>query len=156
MFSNEMKNNLDMINPLVMTPSLLIGGQPSEADFHYLKSVGISKVINLRPTTEAIDFDQSQLMQELAMDYHLIVIADGRDLTREAVQRLVDLLPSDECRCLFHCASGNRVGALLALKAYWFDGFDVDQAIQIGLDSGMTKLLPIVTQIIEETALLTK
>jgi len=156
MFSNEIKNNLDMINPLVVTPSLIIGGQPSEADFRYLKSLGVSKVINLRPTTEVIAFDQCQLMQKLALDYHLIMISDGRDLTKEAVQRLVYILPTDESRCLFHCASGNRVGALLALKAYWFDGFEAEEAIQFGLDSGMTKLLPVVTKLIEETALLAK
>ena len=147
-FPKEIDNTLDMVNPLIIEPSLLVGGQPSESDFHYLKGLGVQKVINLRPTTEIIEFDQCELMQALNIDYHLIVIADGDDLTKEAAQKLVQILRSNGDTCLFHCASGNRVGALLALKAYWFDGFNAEQAIQFGLDSGMTKLIPIVRKIL--------
>ena len=144
MLRKKITSTLDMVNPLIVNDSILAGGQPSKADFHYFKSLGISRVINLRPTTEIIEFDQFELMQTLNMDYHLIVIADGDDLTKNSAQKLVEALPTDGANCLFHCASGNRVGALLALKVYWFDGFNADRAIQFGLDSGMTKLLPIV------------
>lgn len=159
MFPKEIKNSLEMINPLILAPSILLGGQPSEEDFHYLKSLGVVKVINLRPTSEEIGFDQFALMQQLEFDYHLIVVADASDLSKEAAQNLAELLPKNNELCIFHCASGNRVGALLALKAYWFEGYSVEQAIQFGLDSGMTKLLPKVKKILEfdrQQALLTE
>ena len=45
---------------------------------------------------------------------------------------------------LLHCGSGNRVGALLALAAFHVDGRPADAALQYGLDSGLTRLEPVV------------
>lgn len=150
-FPTDVKQSLDMINPRIVQRFMLVGGQPSESDFDYLKGLGINKVINLRPTTEVIEFNQCDLMRKLNIDYHLIAISNGNDLTKNTIKELVNTLPTNGELCLFHCASGNRVGALLALKAYWFDGCNAEQAIQLGLDSGLSKLLPVVKKIISST-----
>ncbi len=147
-FSTIVKDNLTMVNPIIVNDSLLVGGQPSQADFYYLQSIGLKRVINLRPVNEMIDFDQVVLMEQLALDYHHIAIADASALTIHAVEKLAQVLVLGDETCIFHCASGNRVGASLALKAFWLDGYRAKEAIQLGLDTGMTKLLPNVYKII--------
>jgi len=147
-FPKDMKSSLDMINPLVVDHSILVGGQPSALDLQYLKTIGIDIVINLRPISEEIDFDQVSVMQNLNMVYHHIVVANETDLTKSTAMKLAQVLPKNGEKCLFHCASGNRVGALLAVKAFGLDGYSGDKAIQFGLDSGMTKWLPMVRNII--------
>jgi hypothetical protein len=41
-----------------------------------------------------------------------------------------------------YCASGNRVGALLALAAARHEELPPEQALQLGLDAGLTRLEP--------------
>src|SRR5699024_12708494 len=40
---------------------------------------------------------------------------------------------------LVHCASGNRVGALMALRAAWVQGKSKEEALAIGRRWGLTK-----------------
>ncbi|MDR5880476.1 hypothetical protein [Caballeronia sp. LZ032] len=46
----------------------------------------------------------------------------------------------DNLPVIVHCGSGNRVGALFALRAAWVKGVDVPKAIEIGRQHGLTKL----------------
>ena len=39
-----------------------------------------------------------------------------------------------------HCASGNRVGAFFALKAFKYDGKSADESLKIGKAAGLTSL----------------
>jgi protein tyrosine phosphatase (PTP) superfamily phosphohydrolase (DUF442 family) len=41
---------------------------------------------------------------------------------------------------IIHCASGNRVGALLALKAYYVDHASKEQALELGERAGLKGL----------------
>ena len=41
---------------------------------------------------------------------------------------------------MVHCASGNRVGALFALKAFHLEDADVESALASGREAGLTKL----------------
>ena len=49
---------------------------------------------------------------------------------------------------MLHCASGNRVGALFAVDAGLNQNIAVEEALQIGRDSGMTRLETVVKQIL--------
>ena len=49
---------------------------------------------------------------------------------------------------LLHCGSGNRVGALLALKAFWLDGGSAEEALEVGLAGGVTRLEPTVRELL--------
>lgn len=46
------------------------------------------------------------------------------------------------------CASGNRVGVLLAARAFWFDGASPDQALTLGKQAGLTRLEPVVRSLL--------
>jgi hypothetical protein len=50
---------------------------------------------------------------------------------------------------LLHCGSGNRVGALLALRESQ-DGADDESALEYGRSAGLTKLEPVVIKRLEE------
>ena len=43
-------------------------------------------------------------------------------------------------RTLLHCASGNRVGALMALRAAWLHGASDEEALAIGRAHGLASL----------------
>lgn len=45
---------------------------------------------------------------------------------------------------ILHCGSGNRAGALLALKAFQIDGMSRDEALELGVKAGLASLRPVV------------
>ncbi len=46
------------------------------------------------------------------------------------------------------CASGNRVGALLAVRAYWLQGSTAESALALGRAAGLTRLEPSVRRLL--------
>ncbi|PPU82009.1 hypothetical protein XpopCFBP1817_20380 [Xanthomonas populi] len=51
---------------------------------------------------------------------------------------------------LIHCASSNRVGALIALEKGRANGAPRDEAIAIGRAAGMTSLEPLVMRLLDQ------
>ncbi len=66
--------------------------------------------------------------------------------------RLLDkvLLEHKDKNVLVHCASGNRVGALFALRAAWLDGKEKDLALKIGRERGLTSLEKTVSEMLAQ------
>ena len=60
------------------------------------------------------------------------------------------LYAPDALPAMVHCASGNRVGAMLALKAAWIDGASPEEALQLGVDAGLTRLHDRVATLLEQ------
>ena len=58
----------------------------------------------------------------------------------ENAKKLHDLLGDNAEDTFVHCGSGNRVGALMALRAYEYEGASLEEAIEIGKSAGMTRL----------------
>ena len=52
----------------------------------------------------------------------------------------------DDGEVLLHCASGNRVGALLALAAVQVDGASPEAALTLGRAAGLKSLEPVVME----------
>ncbi|WP_329742435.1 beta-lactamase hydrolase domain-containing protein [Dyella sp. A6] len=125
---------------------LLCGGQPDEqqlAAFAAEHSGGC--VINLRPAAETPDWDESAVARKLGLDYVHIPVAGPQDLTRANVQTFATAVQSHgDSALLIHCASGQRVAALLALKAAWVDGCSTDQALAAGKAAGLDRMMPMV------------
>ena len=122
-------------------PDVAIAGQPSAEQLAQLKQDGFSSVVNLRPASEQAGFNEQAEVGRLGLGYFHIPIADARALTREAVTALDEVLQAREnLPVLVHCGSGNRAGALFALRAAWLEGASVPDAIEIGRLHGLTKL----------------
>jgi uncharacterized protein (TIGR01244 family) len=116
-----------------------VSGQPSVEAIARLKSAGITTVIDLRPDAETPDLDEKAVVEKSGLKYRALPIASPADLTRENVTKFDQLLKeSQQEDVLVHCASGNRVGAMLALRAHWLEGRSAEEALAIGKAAGLT------------------
>jgi uncharacterized protein (TIGR01244 family) len=132
--------SLDLPNQRNPAPNLFTGGQPTDAQLEAAKAAGYTTVINLRALGEPGVAGQAEKVQSLGMRYVAIPMSGAESLTKENAQLLADALEEASGPVLLHCASGNRVGALLALKAALLDGVEAEQAVALGLAAGMTGL----------------
>lgn len=131
-------------------PGFVSGGQPSAKQLEAAANDGLGSVINLRPTSEDSGYDEAAKAAELGLDYTVLGIADANDMTADNARKLDQLLAhSADTPTLVHCASGNRVGALMALRAAWVQGKSKDEAIAIGRRWGMTNAEAAVNQLLD-------
>lgn len=137
-----------MTDILVVADDLYSAAQPTEAEFAALASKGVRTIINLRHPSEATDFDEATAVAAAGMRYVAIPIAGSQDLTRETVARFSqELAKAQTCGpVLVHCASANRVGALIALEHAWEQGLTVDTALTAGRAAGLAGLEPAVIE----------
>ena len=136
-----------MINALIPDEKLVVGGQPTINDLKLLHSLGVKHVVNLRGTAEKSHFDEAQLLSELGVEYHTIPVTDISTFTKECTKQLNEILALNQ-PTLIHCASGNRVGALITLHAFWFEGYSAQDALEKGIQSGLTQLKAPISQFI--------
>ncbi|HET7370903.1 MAG TPA: protein tyrosine phosphatase family protein [Gammaproteobacteria bacterium] len=120
---------------------VLTGGQPTPAQLGAAQGAGYRTVVNLRPDTEMTDWNEADRARALGLNYVSIPVAGADGLTEDNARALAEVVDDPDSRPLIvHCASGNRVGALFALKAAWVDGEDPDRALDIGRQAGLTGL----------------
>jgi uncharacterized protein (TIGR01244 family) len=124
---------------VVPVDGITSSGQPNEAALEVIKEYGYVAVIDLRGENENRGIDEKAAVENLGMDYVLLPI-DGRDaISFENAEKLDKLINSYDAPVLIHCGSGNRVGALLALRKS-HDGASDEEAIAYGKDGGLTGL----------------
>lgn len=121
-------------------PGVVSAGRLQPADVEPVRQAGIRHVIDLTPDAETPDFDEAAAVRAAGMGYDNLPLRGAVDLTPENVAAFDRLLGSAQRPVLVHCASGNRVGAMAALRAAWIDGHDVDAAIAIGRAWGLKSL----------------
>ncbi len=119
---------------------ILSGGRISADDLPALRAAGIAHVIDLTPDAETPDFDEAAAVRAAGMRYDNLPIAGPGDLGPEAVAAFDRLLRDAEGPVLVHCASGNRVGALAALRAALVAGQPEEAAIAEGKRWGLRSL----------------
>ena len=127
-------------------PGLHTGGQPALDDLARLRAEGVRTVIDLRGPQEERGYDEAAEARRLGMEYVAMPIAGKDDLTPENAKALHALLKQREGGVLLHCASGNRVGALLALGAAQVDGASTEEALALGRAAGLKSLEPAVVE----------
>ena len=134
------QDGLNMRNQAHPTDTLMTGGQPSLADLAVLKERGFTTIVNLRGLSENLGYDEAAELKSLGMNYVQIPMSSADDLTKENVLKLDDALKNSKGKTVVHCASGNRVGALLALREFQINGKSAEEAMAFGKAAGMTKL----------------
>ncbi len=125
---------------------LLTGGQPTAAAWRDLRATGVTRVVSLLPASELGARDEAGEVEASGMDYVQISVAGPDDLTPENARRVWQALQGESGSVLVHCASGNRVGALLALAAQQIGGMSPQAALEFGKSAGLTKLEPVVRE----------
>jgi uncharacterized protein (TIGR01244 family) len=120
---------------------LHVSAQPTAEALGKLPAAGVRTVINLRPATEAPDLDEKSVVEKAGMQYRSLPIAGSAGLTKDNVATFDRLLAeAKEGKVLLHCASGNRVGAMMALRARWVQGKSAEEALSIGKAAGLKGL----------------
>lgn len=122
------------------SPNLITGGAPDEATLRAAADAGIHYVFDLRPESEW-SFDEPALVLQLGMRFLHLPIAGGQDLTLDNTRAFDSMLTEiGDQPTLLHCASGNRVGALFALRAAWLKQLPQEEALAIGRAHGLTRM----------------
>lgn len=122
-------------------------GQPDEAALSVFAENGYVAVIDMRTAGEDRGLDEPAAVEGLGMQYVPFPISSS-DINLEIAGELDALLKQFDGPVLLHCGSGNRVGAMLALREF-LDSGDAEQALQTGRDGGMTRLESTVKEVID-------
>lgn len=130
---------------------VLTGGQPTVDQVKQAAETGFKAVINLRTDNELPDPAQELTWVEGAgMKYFHIPISVPEDLTPQKTEVFIDVLSKPEnYPLIIHCKSGERVGAMFALKAFHVDEKEIEEALLVGTMAGLSKLTPTVKKILE-------
>jgi uncharacterized protein (TIGR01244 family) len=130
---------------------LSVAGQPTPEELQRFAAEGGMHVIDLRAPAEDRGYDEAAAVDAAGMNYHNLPIVGAAGLTRENVSKLDNLLADTQGeKTLLHCASANRVGALMALRARWLQGASRSEALEIGRQHGLTSLQPRVEELLRE------
>ncbi len=150
--------NIDQTPPLVPIPNarvtktgLLVGGQPSLDQLKAMEEAGYRTVITLRTDMEQGDEGEEATVKRLGMKFVSIPVAGPAGLTEDNARRLAKALEvQDALPAVVHCKSGERVSALLGLKAFVVDRVGAAAAIDLAKSLGLTKLEAALRQRIAE------
>ncbi|MEO8858004.1 MAG: sulfur transferase domain-containing protein [Burkholderiaceae bacterium] len=135
--------------PNVAFPSAhrVASGRLQASDIPALQRAGVREVIDLSVDNETPDFDEAAAMRAAGIDYRNLPIHGGADLTPATVTRFDQLLnDAGDGTTLVHCASSNRVGALIALRAALIGGQTTEDAVAEGHRWGLKSLEPVVRE----------
>jgi uncharacterized protein (TIGR01244 family) len=128
-------------------PHRVASGRLQATDVTTLQRAGIRQVIDLSLDEETPDFDEAAAMRAAGIGYRNLPIHGAADLTRANVERFDRLLrAAGDQPTLVHCASSNRVGALIALRAALVDGRPMEAALAEGHRWGLKSLEPAVRE----------
>ena len=132
-------------NSVTPVDGITSAGQPDQATLAVFGDNGYVAIIDIRGEKENRGMDEKAVVEALGMDYVLLPIASEDDISFENAKKLDELLAAYDGPVLIHCGSGNRVGALLALRQS-MNGADDAAAIAYGKQGGLTGLEPVVQQ----------
>jgi len=148
-YAHDISSEISAKNAKQYTEQFIVGGQPTEADLTALAHKGIKTVINLRGKDEFSKFAEKDKVEALGMNYIAVPINGAAGLNKENLM-LFSAAIENKSKTFVHCASGNRVGAMFALAAYYNDHANVEEAVKIGKKSGLTGLETKVRKIMSE------
>lgn len=143
-----------MTAPICFSEDHYASGQPTATHLAELARQGVRTVINLRTSDEPVEYDEPALAAQLGLDYVSLPIAGAADLDSARVRRFG--LALDQARrkggVLIHCASSNRVGAMVALDLALNRGGSLQAALARGRAAGLGTLEPAVVDLVNTAA----
>lgn len=125
-------------------------GQPDVAALKVFADSGYAAIVDMRGLDEdrGID-DEKGVVEGLGLKYVAFPITSEDELTFDKARELDELIQTYDGPVLVHCASSNRVGAMLALR-HSLSGASDEEALQYGREGGLTRLEPIVVKRLAE------
>ncbi len=139
---------LPLLNQKQPLARVLTGGFTSVESFPLLAAQGYRTFVDLRSDAEVTP-EVCPAAEAAGMRFHRIPVSGEADLDLATARALRAVLQDPAAYPLvIVCGSGNRVGALLAVESFWFDGATGDAALALGQRAGLTKLEPSVRQLL--------
>lgn len=131
--------------------NLYSAGQPTPGQLQSLAGEGVRTIINLRAPGESASFDEASEAARLGLRYVSIPVAGAADLVWSTIECFAKALQDARAHggTLIHCASANRVGALVALEHRWIRGASLEDALIVGRRAGLAGLEPAVTLLLD-------
>lgn len=129
-----------LANAVSPAPGIISAGRLGPADVERVRAAGIRHVIDLTPDPETPDFDEATAVRAAGLAYSNLPLRGPADLTRENVLAFDALMRDARRPVLVHCASGNRVGAMAALRSAWVEGRPLEEAMAVGRTWGLKGL----------------
>lgn len=110
------------------------GGQPNLEAMRWLKSEGVTVIINLRSEKENKEFaensfNEENLAKELGMTYVWIPIGEKASYRPQTVDTLALVLKANTGKAFIHCLSGGRVSYLWAAYLVRHRGYSLNDAV---------------------------
>ena len=122
---------------LFKSTNFYFGGQPNLETLRWLKSEGVTVVINLRSEKENKEFAESSfneenVAKELGMSYVSIPMGEKESYRPQTVDTFAVVLKANKGKALIHCLSGGRVSFLWVAYLVRHRGYAPDDAVNIG------------------------
>ena len=131
-------------NPGILpSDGFVASGQPNEAVLKNFADAGYGTIVDLRMPDEDRGMDEKTVIEGLGMTYVTLPIGSAEDLSFENAAKLDEIMSGLDGPAVVHCASGNRVGALIALRAK-ANGASNEDALAVGKAAGLTRLEDVV------------
>lgn len=131
-------------------PGMVTGGVPDRQAIKAAADAGFEAVISLQTPGEPGAIEEEARVREAGLRFLRIPVAGAAGLTRDNARRLdAALTEHRNGKLIVHCASGNRVGGLFALRAGLLQNRPLEEAVAIGKAHGLTGLESRVREILE-------
>ena len=125
-------------------------GQPDVAALKVFADSGYVAIVDMRGPDEDRGMDDEKgVVEGLGLEYIAFPITSEDELSFDRARELDELIKSYDGPVLVHCASSNRVGAMLALR-HSLSGASDEEARQHGREGGLTRLEPVVVKRLAE------
>ncbi len=122
---------------LFRSTNFYFGGQPTLETLRWLKSEGVTLVVNLRSAKENKDFaetafNEENLAREFGMDYVSIPLGEKPSYRPQVGDTFAIVLNSHTGKAFIHCLSAGRVSYLWVAYLSRHRGYSLDDAVAIG------------------------
>lgn len=129
---------IDGFNNLYRFRNFYLAGQPTLEELKWIRSEGVTRIINLRSADENNKFSESAfneetIAKELGFEYHSLPVNGYKDFTPEKLDTFIHLINRDE-KTLIHCAGAGRVTYFFMAYLIEREAYDINQAADIGRD----------------------
>ena len=125
------------LNHLWQVDNLYLAGQPTEQSIQGIKDLGVTKVFNLRNSSEADFSFEENGFKKLGIGYVNIAIIKDQKLQKDKCDELSSLV-ANESAPFIHCGTANRVGAWLITYLVKNKGMNFEDAVEVASNNGLT------------------
>lgn len=118
--------------------------QPTEEQFHELRSKGVKTIINVRTDEEmkTLGFDEEAVVKSLGMEYVHVPLQDLGTYTPENLAKIAAAIEGSKGKTLLHCNTATRTSSVWIAYLVKYHGFVLDDAVRHGEAMRFSNLFP--------------